>query len=68
MPTLETLPFDNTYARLPEAFYSRLDPTPLERPHLVAFNPEAAALIGLDAAEVSVPPVEAPTTMIFSVV
>ncbi len=51
MPTLETLPFDNTYARLPEAFYSRLYPTPLERPHLVAFNPEAAALIGLDAAE-----------------
>jgi hypothetical protein len=26
--TLETLSFDNTYARLPEAFYAKLDPTP----------------------------------------
>jgi serine/tyrosine/threonine adenylyltransferase len=40
--------FDNTYGRLPGAFYTRLQPTPLPNPYLVAFNPSAAALIGLD--------------------
>jgi serine/tyrosine/threonine adenylyltransferase len=46
---LETLSFDNSYARLPEAFYSKLNPTPFsEPPHLVSFNPAAAELIDLD--------------------
>ncbi len=40
--------FDNTFARLPPEFFSRLQPTPLPDPYLVAFNPTAAALIGLD--------------------
>ena len=42
--------FDNTFARLPGAFHTRLPPTPLSAPYLVAFNPSAAGLIGLDAA------------------
>ena len=42
---LEDLAFDNTYARLPEAFYAKLNPTPFsEPPYLVSFNPSAAAL------------------------
>ncbi len=41
--------FNNTYARLPSDFYTRLQPTPLPAPYLVAFNPSAAALIGIDA-------------------
>jgi len=46
---LETLAFDNTYARLPEAFYARLSPTPFsDAPYLVSFNPSAAELIDLD--------------------
>jgi len=53
--TLETLPFDNTYARLPGAFYTRLDPTPLDHPYLVAFNADAAALIDLDPREAQRP-------------
>jgi uncharacterized protein YdiU (UPF0061 family) len=52
---LETLVWDNTYARLPAAFHTRLEPTPLPDPYLVAFNPEAAALIGLDPAEAGRP-------------
>jgi len=44
------LAFDNSYGRLPEAFYTRLQPTPLPDPYLVAFNPAAAELIGLDPA------------------
>ncbi len=55
MPTLETLPFDNAFARLPSAFYTRLPPEPLPDPYLVAASPAAAALIGLDAAELARP-------------
>jgi uncharacterized protein YdiU (UPF0061 family) len=54
--TLEDLRFDNTYARLPEAFSARLDPTPFTSPaYLVSFNPNAAALIDLDPEEVQRP-------------
>jgi len=46
---LEMLSFDNTYARLPQAFYARLNPTPFTAPpYLVHANPVAAALIDLD--------------------
>ena len=51
MRTLEQLTFDNTYARLPEAFYERVSPTPFPNPHLVSFNPAAAELIDLDRDE-----------------
>src|SRR5215210_2341670 len=50
MRTLADLPFDNTYARLPAAFYQRVDPTPVPDPYLVAFSPDAARLIDLDPA------------------
>ena len=42
MPTLETLAFDNAFARLPPAFYTRLEPEPLPEPYLVAASPAAA--------------------------
>lgn len=52
MRKLEELPFHNTYARLPEDFYSRLAPTPFARPpYLVSFSADAAALIDLDPNE-----------------
>lgn len=53
--TLETLPFDNTFARLPDAFYAKVEPTPLKNPFLVCFNPDAAALIDLDPEEAKRP-------------
>ncbi len=47
--TLETLSFDNTYARLPESFYAKLNPTPFQSPpYLIHANPAAARLIDLD--------------------
>jgi len=52
---LEELSFDNTYARLPEAFYARVEPTPLSNPVLVSFNPDAAALLDLDPDEAKRP-------------
>ena len=53
---LETLSFDNSYARLPEAFYSKLSPTCFAAPpSLISFNPAAAELIGLDPGEAKRP-------------
>src|ERR1700731_3989558 len=40
--------FENTYARLPEHFYARLDPTPVAAPRLVKLNRELARKLGLD--------------------
>ncbi len=40
--------FENTYARLPERFYARLDPTPVAAPCLVKLNVELARKLGLD--------------------
>jgi len=51
MRPLSGLTFDNSYARLHPAFFEVVDPTPLPDPLLVAFNPDAAALIDLDPAE-----------------
>jgi len=45
-----TAPFDNSYARLPGAFYTRLDPTPVRAPQLVAYNAPLGALLGLEEA------------------
>ncbi len=40
--------FENTYARLPEHFYSRVDPTAVASPRLVKLNVELARDLGLD--------------------
>src|ERR1039458_5843620 len=40
--------FENTYARLPEHFYARLDPTPVVAPRLVKVNRELARNLRLD--------------------
>jgi uncharacterized protein YdiU (UPF0061 family) len=50
MRQLTDLQFDNTFARLPPAFYQVVEPTPLENPRLAAFNPAAARLLDLDPA------------------
>ncbi|MFL5336692.1 MAG: protein adenylyltransferase SelO [Geminicoccaceae bacterium] len=42
------LPFDNSYARLPERFYARVAPTPVEAPRLVRLNEGLAEQLGLD--------------------
>lgn len=40
--------FDNSYARLPELFYSSQSPTPVPSPKLVILNEPLAASLGLD--------------------
>src|SRR5208283_913464 len=41
--------FSNSYARLPEHFFARLDPTPAPKPHLIKFNASLASELGVDA-------------------
>ncbi len=47
--------FENRYARLPERFYTRLDPTPVEKPGLIRVNAALAHDLGLDPAALASP-------------
>ena len=42
------IPFDNSYARLPETFYRRVEPTPVAEPRIVRINDNLARELGLD--------------------
>ena len=41
--------FDNSYVRLPEVFYAHVLPEEAPEPKLIAFNPQLAKTLGLDA-------------------
>src|SRR6187431_2578953 len=41
--------FDNSYARLPDRFFARLPPTPVNAPKLIKLNRQLASDLGLDA-------------------
>lgn len=45
---LEAMPFDNSYARLPAIFHTRLSPTPVAAPRLIRVNRRLAEHLGLD--------------------
>lgn len=45
------IPFDNSYAALPDAFFSHQVPTPVKAPSLIAFNDDLAALLGITAGD-----------------
>ncbi|KPU84615.1 hypothetical protein JI58_02630 [Marinosulfonomonas sp. PRT-SC04] len=45
------IPFDNSYARLPDDFFSRISPSPVTAPKLVALNETLAKNLGLDVTE-----------------
>jgi uncharacterized protein YdiU (UPF0061 family) len=45
--------FQNTYARLPKTFYSRVHPTPVAAPRLIKLNSKLAVSLGLDPAELA---------------
>ena len=42
------IPFDNTYARLPDRFFARLNPTPVAAPRLIRVNHALAEALGID--------------------
>lgn len=45
--------FDNSYSRLPELFYARLNPMPVSSPRIVVFNNALATSLGLNAEALS---------------
>jgi uncharacterized protein YdiU (UPF0061 family) len=47
------IPFDNSYARLPDRFFARVLPTPVAAPRLVKLNERLARELGLDPAQLS---------------
>ncbi|TNC73388.1 protein adenylyltransferase SelO [Rubellimicrobium roseum] len=49
------IPFDNSYARLPDRFYVRQDPVPVAEPRLLALNEVLARDLGLDPAALASP-------------
>ena len=48
-----TIPFDNSYARLPARFHAATLPTPVTSPTLLALNRPLAVELGLDADELA---------------
>ncbi|MEQ8666222.1 MAG: YdiU family protein [Rhodospirillales bacterium] len=51
IPDMNTIhfPFENSYGRLPERFYTRLSPTAVTAPQSIIVNPGVARSLGLDA-------------------
>jgi len=49
------IPFDNSYARLPDAFFARVAPTPVAEPALVKINHALAHQLGIDPAALETP-------------
>ncbi|UOF02447.1 protein adenylyltransferase SelO [Bdellovibrio reynosensis] len=45
--------FDNTYARLSDVFFERINPTPARSPHMVMFNEDLARTLGLNVSALS---------------
>jgi uncharacterized protein YdiU (UPF0061 family) len=44
----EEIKFDNSYARLPEKFYSNVNPTPVKNPNLIKLNMRLADSLGIN--------------------
>jgi uncharacterized protein YdiU (UPF0061 family) len=42
------IPFDNTYARLPDRFFAKIAPTPVAAPRLIKVNDSLARQLGID--------------------
>ena len=71
-----SVPFDNSFARLPEVFYSRLAPTPVRNPRLIAYNEALGTVLGIADAEdtvrarvfagVDVPPGASPLAQLYA--
>ena len=48
LPMSSPIPFDNTYARLPERFFAKIAPTPVAAPRLIQVNDSLARELGID--------------------
>lgn len=46
------IPFDNSYAALPDAFYTRLKPTSVPAPKLLSYNEDLGDILGIEAGDI----------------
>jgi uncharacterized protein YdiU (UPF0061 family) len=51
----DLIAFDNSYARLPDRFYTRLAPTPVAAPKLLRINERLAEALGIDPKALAAP-------------
>src|ERR1700712_5100762 len=49
------IPFDNSYARLPDRFYARVAPVPVAAPRLIRVNTALAGQLGIDPEDLTSP-------------
>ena len=49
------IPFDNSYARLPDAFFAPVEPTPVSDPVMIRLNHDLAIELGIDVARLDSP-------------
>lgn len=47
--------FDNSYARLPDAFFAAIEPTPVSAPEMIRLNHRLATELGIDIARLDSP-------------
>ena len=47
---MQSIAFDNSYARLPDGFFVRQNPVAVDRPALIKLNTRVAKLLNLDEA------------------
>ena len=47
------IPFDNSYAQLPDGFFTRQKPTSVSTPNLLAFNDNLAKVMGIDVGDLT---------------
>ena len=47
--------FDNSYSRLPDAFFSLIEPTPVSAPAMIRLNHDLATELGIDIARLDSP-------------
>ena len=52
---MNAIAFDNSYARLPERFYTKMGPTPVDAPSLIRLNHGLAQRLGLNPAALQTP-------------
>lgn len=55
MPFPKNLNSNTRYSNLPENFYRRVKPQPLNNPYLISFNPVMAGLLDIDPQEIITP-------------
>ncbi|WP_400087880.1 YdiU family protein [Yoonia sp. R78084] len=49
------IPFDNSYAKLPQQMYTAQLPTPVKAPQVIATNAALATILGIDPADLAAP-------------